>query len=250
MTSSLARWADDHRAAALDLVRMYLGLGLLVRGLLFLSEPASYVDLLPGGAESPYASVILAHYVGLSHVGGGLLLMLGLLTRVAALVQVPVLAGAALLVHLPAAGVFSESFAFTAFVAVLLGVFVVWGGGPWSLDQAVGRWGEATASQETARGESVARELRSRPRPAASAAARPPVPALAASDPACACGHDRDHSSVDVERAYGGFRGLRFLTGTHPLPTSVAFRCRDCRGVVEVVSDPDALEALRYESAG
>ncbi len=251
MTSSLTRWADAHRAEALDLVRIYLGLGLLVRGFVFLADPSAYTALLPGGSESSFATFTLAHYVGLSHVAGGLLLMVGMLTRLAALVQIPILAGAAFLVHLPATGPFGQEFALAGVALALLVVFAVWGGGPWSLDQATDRWSAARESAERRDVEAALREVRARPRPQP-AAARPAAPVLA--DPVespCTCDdHGRSHPHVTPEPEYGGFSGLRFITGTHARPTSVTFRCEDCGGVVEVVEDPEELDRLRYARAG
>ncbi|WP_412062575.1 DoxX family membrane protein [Rubrivirga sp. IMCC45206] len=248
MTRDLVTWTDAHRAVALDLIRIYVGVGLAVRGTLFLSDPGAYTSLLPGGAESPFAALALMHYVGLSHAAGGLLLALGLLTRIAALAQLPILVGAGLLVHLPADGLFSQEFAFAAFVAVVLAVLSVWGSGPWSLDEAVQRWTDREAANEAAVVEAHARELRGRPRSADRAAAA--RPAVAAPTEPCVCGHDRDHPSAQAVRLYAGLRRLRFLTGTHPRPSTVAYVCRDCGGLVTTVTDPEELEALRFESAG
>ena len=248
----LLQWADANRAVALDLVRIYLGLGLLARGLTFLADPAAYTGLLPGGAESPFATLALVHYVGLSHLAGGLFLTLGMLTRVAALIQVPILAGAAFLVHLPSVGLLSPAFAFSALVLALLVVLTIWGSGPWSLDRAVERRSARDEAEEEAHPQALARDVRSRPRlrpPAAERLPAPPRPEAAEpTDAPCACGHDRSHPHVAPERSYSGLSGLRFLTGTHARPTEVTFRCGDCGGVVEVLrDDPEALEAFRFE---
>ena len=243
MFDSLSAWADDHRAEALDVVRVYLGVGLVVRGLVFLSDPSAYLDLLPNPREGALGSFAVLHYVGLAHVGGGLLLAAGLLTRLAALVQLPILAGAAFLVHLPA-GVTDQSFAFAALVLALLAVFAVWGGGPWSLDRVVAERTARDADEEEARAAEAVRQLRVRERDRAPA---PPRPVAAASGAGCGCGHDRGHPHVEVERNYDSLSALRFATGTHPRPTSVVYRCRDCGGAVETVDAPEDLEAFRYE---
>ncbi|MDT7856415.1 DoxX family membrane protein [Rubrivirga sp. S365] len=242
MLDSLATWADAHRGRALDVVRVYLGAGLFVRGVVFLADPSAYLSLVPGPSQETLGSLVVLNYVGLAHVCGGLLLAAGLLTRLAALVQIPVLAGAALL-HLPS-GVADQSFAFAALVLALLAVFAVWGGGPWSLDQAVAVW---TARDDEAEGRQAAealRRLRVRERERAPA---PPRPALAAGGIACGCGHDREHPRVEAERLYGALGAMRFATGTHPRPSAVVFRCRDCDGAVETVDAPEDLEAFRYE---
>lgn len=245
--SRFLAWADAHRGAALDVVRIYLGVGLLLRGVAFLLEPASYLDLLPDRTPAAFASLAVVHYVALAHIGGGLLLAAGLLTRIAALVQIPVLVGAVFVVHLPG-GMFEQSFAFAALVLALLVVFAVWGGGPWSLDRVVAEWNARDEENEREHGLRVVRQLRERERARTPAPAREPV-GVPAANAACTCGHDRNHPSVVSKRHYDGFHSLRFVTGTHPRPTSVVFHCRECGGVVDVETDPDALEAFRFERA-
>lgn len=244
--SRLSAWADAHRAIALDLIRIYLGVGLVARGVVFLVEPGTYLDLLPGRDDGAFASFALLHYVGLAHVGGGLLLIGGLLTRVAALVQIPILFGAAFLVHLPD-GVTSQSFAFAALVLALLVVIAIWGGGPWSLDRAIAVWNARDEEDEREGAFASVRRLRERERAHLQASPRAPVARQPAEAEGCTCGHDRGHPGVTAERHYDGLHGLRFMTGTHPRPTSVVHRCHDCGGVVGVETDPEALEAYRYE---
>lgn len=84
------------------------------------------------------ASGALLHYVALAHFVGGLLLVIGLLTRLAALVQVPILAGAVFIVHRED-GLFAlgQSLEFSALVLFLLIVITISGGGPLSLDCVV-----------------------------------------------------------------------------------------------------------------
>lgn len=130
-------WADAHRDQWLDVVRIYLGLGLFARGLLLISNtsPGYFVDLLQRSGQSWLTSGILMHYVMLAHFVGGLLLTIGFLTRVAALVQVPILAGAVFVVHRND-GLFAlgQSLEFSALVLFLLVVFTVTGAGKLSLD--------------------------------------------------------------------------------------------------------------------
>lgn len=130
-------WADAHRDQWLDVVRIYLGLGLFARGLLLISNtsPGYFVDLLQRSGQSWLTSGILMHYVMLAHFVGGLLLLIGFLTRIAALVQIPVLAGAVFVVHRND-GLFAlgQSLEFSALVLFLLVVFTVAGAGKLSLD--------------------------------------------------------------------------------------------------------------------
>lgn len=115
-----------------DLIRMYLGIGLLVRGMLLFNDPTFVGALI--GAEG--ATPLGPRLVAFGHVMGGALLALGLYTRLAATMQaVPVL-GALLLIH--ASGDLAssdQSLEFSALVLVLLAFFAYCGPGAWSLDE-------------------------------------------------------------------------------------------------------------------
>lgn len=130
-------WADAHREYWLDCVRIYLGLGLLARGLLLITNTSTgyFVDLLQRSGQAWLTSGIMLHYVVVAHFVGGLLLTIGFLTRIAALVQIPVLIGAVFFVHRQD-GLFAlgQSLEFSALVLFLLCVFVVAGAGKLSLD--------------------------------------------------------------------------------------------------------------------
>jgi uncharacterized membrane protein YphA (DoxX/SURF4 family) len=134
---AFVRWIDDHRGVGLDVVRTYLGGGLLARGLLF-AVSANGVQVL-AGSESIGAlpGGVVAYVIG-AHVIGGALLTIGLYTRLAALVQIPVLVGAVFFVHLHN-GLLSanQSLEFSALVLVLLIVLFVFGSGRWSVDRRV-----------------------------------------------------------------------------------------------------------------
>ena len=122
-------------ALGYDLMRAYLGIGLVVRGILFVSEP----ELLLGYMQDihswflPYA---LVHFVAVAHLCGGLMLATGLLTRLAAAIQLPILFGAVFLVH-SSGGLLNpgQSLEFSGLVLALLIVYFVFGSGDLSLDR-------------------------------------------------------------------------------------------------------------------
>jgi uncharacterized membrane protein YphA (DoxX/SURF4 family) len=120
--------------AAWTLLRVYLGLALFVKGLVFLAD-LSHVRTVMAAADFRYPS--LAQPIALTHMAGGILLAFGLWTRFAAAIQVPILAGAVLFVHLQA-GLFTEAqtLEFALLVLVLLTLFVLGGAGPVSADAA------------------------------------------------------------------------------------------------------------------
>lgn len=242
-------WFDTHRAEALDVIRMYVGLALVVRGGLFLADPVAYLNLVPESQGDGFlVSGVLMHYVALAHIAGGLLLAVGLATRLAALVQIPVLLGA-VLVHLPAGlGAAGQSLELAALTLFLLAVCAVWGSGPWSADAYLERKARTEAEDEARDVAEATRRLRE------SSIARAPAPDRAhraplapAALPTCSCDHDREHPHVDAERHYNLRGGLTFATGTTGTPSRIVFRCRDCGEVVEDSRDPAVMKAHRYE---
>jgi putative oxidoreductase len=121
-----------------DLVRAYLGIGLFIRGVLFVSRPELVLNYL-STTDSWFVPYAIAHYVALAHLGGGVLLAIGLATRLAALVQLPVLFGAVFLVHSGESLLTSgQSLEFSALVLMLLLVYLAVGAGPLSVDAWLG----------------------------------------------------------------------------------------------------------------
>ncbi len=123
----------ERQRVALDGLRIYLGVALVVRGGLFIAEPRLVAQLVE--EHGFFWPMVIAHVVALAHLGGGLLLALGLETRVAAAVQVPALVGALVFIHLRE-GLFSsgQGLELSALVLVMLGAIMLAGGGPFSLD--------------------------------------------------------------------------------------------------------------------
>ena len=236
----LFEWVEENRDIAFDLVRMYLGIGLFVRGWLFVADTSRFVELvsLDAGTEA-FVSGGGAHYVALAHLGGGLLLALGLLTRIAALVQVPVLIGAVFFVHLDdgllAAG---QSLEFSSLVLFLLVVIFFHGSGRLSMDYFIFERERALAVRGAER--ALARPVPPSPSPA-------PVRTEATVPTACTCSltRGRAHPHVMAERRYG-MRALRFLTGTTGTPREILFRCRDCGHIVERSARPEDIAYYRH----
>jgi uncharacterized membrane protein YphA (DoxX/SURF4 family) len=124
-------WVGAHRRHLLDLVRIYLGIGLLIKGIFYLQNPA-----LMGIAGAPGWLTAAAKFAPFVHIVGGLLLAAGVLTRVAALIQMPIVFAALFYLHLPRMAQSMqarEAVEFSALVLFLLSIFFVVGPGPLSL---------------------------------------------------------------------------------------------------------------------
>jgi len=146
------RRLESNRHLVLDAIRVYVGAGLFFRGLALLVTDTG-LQQLAGGATPSFAATGITVYVTAAHLVGGAMLAVGLYTRLAALVQLPILVGAVVLVHWQD-GLLSanQSLEFSALVLFLLGLVALFGGGRWSLDVRRGGTGaeEAASSDETA----------------------------------------------------------------------------------------------------
>lgn len=131
-------WIEDRRDYLFELIRIYLGVALFVRGLYFFLPAGrevliGFLDTM--GTAGWLSAVLWSHYVILAHLCGGLFLAIGLLTRLAALLQVPILVGAVFFVHIQE-GLFTmgQSLELAVLVLFLLVIVALRGPGVWSLD--------------------------------------------------------------------------------------------------------------------
>ena len=119
---------------AIEIIRIYLGVALFLKGVHFILQPEDLVYWLHQG-QLNVIEALVSHYVISAHLVGGLLLSVGLLTRVATAIQIPVLFGALGLVH-SSEQLFSisQNIELTSLVLFLLIVFSIIGAGNLSLD--------------------------------------------------------------------------------------------------------------------
>jgi uncharacterized membrane protein YphA (DoxX/SURF4 family) len=77
--------------------------------------------------------IVLGHYVVFAHIVGGILLIIGLFTRFACLIQIPVLLAAVILVNTKGDMMRPYSELFLSIIVLLLLIyFLIVGNGPWS----------------------------------------------------------------------------------------------------------------------
>ncbi|PSL20321.1 DoxX family protein [Chitinophaga ginsengisoli] len=139
------RWGERHHPRWLDGLRVLLGVFLFYKGVVFIQN----IDVLKSVIDqSPWLTVMsfwLAHYIVFAHLLGGILIVFGLLTRVAILAQIPILLGAIFIVHtstgLHTTGLFNvhAETGLSILVLLLLVFFLVEGSGPMSFDDYMRR---------------------------------------------------------------------------------------------------------------
>ncbi len=133
--ASTKTWIESNRDLCVEALRIYLGFGLFLKGLNFVFSNTMLADLVEHAPGLPFFDFLSLHYIGLAHIFGGGLLMLGLLTRAASIVQIPILFGAVLFVSGPK-GLFAmeQTLEFTLLVLFMLIFFAVYGAGRISVD--------------------------------------------------------------------------------------------------------------------
>lgn len=134
----IERWGDLHTTKALDIIRMGLGLLIFAKGIALVSNTGALQELLLQNNVFGFSGLVASvavHIAGFIHLVGGILIAIGLLTRFAAVMQIPILLFAVFFVN------FSRGFSMlnselwlSLIVLLLLIMFWITGSGPYSVD--------------------------------------------------------------------------------------------------------------------
>jgi uncharacterized membrane protein YphA (DoxX/SURF4 family) len=130
-------WGDHHHPKWLDIIRIALGIFLCYKGVDFLRNSSSLIGLMK--LTSPFSEfviVMLAHLVAFGHLIGGFFLAIGIFTRAACLIQIPILIGAIIFVNINSTkevfNPYSELF-LSIIILLLLIYFLIIGNGPMAI---------------------------------------------------------------------------------------------------------------------
>lgn len=128
--TNLLNWFNSKHEFAYSIIRVFLGVALLIRGLILLFNPSSITSLAGGREDYWWYSLIMV-----AHVFGGVFLTVGFQTRLAAFLQLPIIVGAVFFIHLKE-GLLStgQSLELSVLVMFLLFVYFLFGAGQFSLD--------------------------------------------------------------------------------------------------------------------
>jgi uncharacterized membrane protein YphA (DoxX/SURF4 family) len=127
-------WISANRDLVWELVRIYLGFALVVKGFAYMFHHRELAAAMEATGV-PLGGPGLAELVALTHIAGGLMMTLGILTRTGAAIQIPNLLGAVFFVHLKE-GLFTQggSLEFAMLVLFLLCIITLVGAGRLSID--------------------------------------------------------------------------------------------------------------------
>lgn len=137
LVTKIEGWGNAHRPGWLDIFRIVLGLFITYKGFEFMFNIEGLRGTTSGMAVM-FSGAALAHYVIFAHALGGPLIVFGLFTRIASIIQIPILIGAVAFVNYPkgflSVGNHME-LEISLIVLVGLVIFVVFGGGKFSIDE-------------------------------------------------------------------------------------------------------------------
>jgi len=138
---------DNSKELTMDLVRVYLGLALIGKGIYFMQNMNELFEMTASAIS--FGDFVIAHYIVFAHVVGGLCIACGLVTRFAVACNIPVLIGAITLVHVEE-GFFSatQGLEVALLVFFLLCITLYHGSGKYSVDYLIDKGNATQALQD------------------------------------------------------------------------------------------------------
>ncbi|HRX00589.1 MAG TPA: DoxX family protein [Cyclobacteriaceae bacterium] len=137
VVTKIEGWGNSHRPGWLDIFRIVLGIFITFKGFEFMFNIES-LKITTEGMGMMFSGAALAHYVIFAHALGGPLIVVGLYTRIASAIQLPVLIGAVIFVNYPKGFLsIGSHMELEVSLIVLIGlvVFMIFGAGKFSLDE-------------------------------------------------------------------------------------------------------------------
>jgi uncharacterized membrane protein YphA (DoxX/SURF4 family) len=134
MLHNIEKWSTSHHPRWLVLPRVALGICLFLKGISFMSNTVD-LELLLTESNMAVSGPALTIIITWLHLLCGFLIIIGLFTRLATMLMIPILTGAVLFVNAQR-GIFAaeSEFGFSLIVLLMLVFFLIEGSGPLSLD--------------------------------------------------------------------------------------------------------------------
>ncbi|HEY4205397.1 MAG TPA: DoxX family protein [Puia sp.] len=135
LVQRVEHWGDTHHPQWLDIIRIALGAFLCYKGVEFLYNMGSMLNLIANKmAFGSFSSMLMSNYIAFAHILGGVLLIMGVLVRFACVLQIPILLGAIFFINLnPEMYRPLSELALSLGVLLLLCLFLVVGNGKWRM---------------------------------------------------------------------------------------------------------------------
>lgn len=129
-------WSRKHQRNWFVVLRIFLGLSLFLKGIQFLKETEILEELISRSVVTGNITW-LNTFIPWLHLFGGMMIIMGLFTRISVLLQLPILLGAVFFTNSMQEIIPGRSeLLFSGMILMLLLFFLVEGSGPLSLDNA------------------------------------------------------------------------------------------------------------------
>ena len=129
LVQRVEHWGDTHHPIWLDFVRIVLGIFLCYKGVDFLMNMGQMLNLITNKMSfGSFTAMLMSNYISFAHLLGGILLIMGVLTRFACLINIPILLGAVFFVNTTLYRPFSEVLV-SILILLLLILFLIVGNG-------------------------------------------------------------------------------------------------------------------------
>jgi putative oxidoreductase len=129
LVQRVEHWGDTHHPQWLDIIRILLGIFLCYKGIDFLMNMGNMLSLITNRMSfGSFTSMLMSNYISFAHLLGGILLILGVLTRFACLINIPILLGAVFFVNTTLYQPFPEVL-LSILILLLLILFLIVGNG-------------------------------------------------------------------------------------------------------------------------
>ena len=90
--NTFKRFVDLHHPRWMDVIRIFLGIAIFIKGIYFIHNPEALLQILQNSKISGW-TLIVEHHVAFTYLVGGILIAIGLITRIAIIFQLPVFFG-------------------------------------------------------------------------------------------------------------------------------------------------------------
>lgn len=138
VVQKIEHWGDVHHAKWLDMIRIALGVLILSKGIAFISDTDAQRDWVLQNNTFGFSGLMamaVVHIVAFAHLVGGILITIGLVTRFAVVIQIPILLGAVFFVNISRGFSFINSELWLSIIVLMLLIlFWIVGSGPYSVD--------------------------------------------------------------------------------------------------------------------
>ena len=127
------QWSLTHHPRWLVVFRVALGVCLFIKGFSFMMNATileRFIEYNPVFSKAWWLPIVITW----AHLLGGVLIIVGLLTRYAVLLQIPILLGAVIFLSKNSILGSGTELAFSLLILLMLFFFLLEGGGPLSLD--------------------------------------------------------------------------------------------------------------------